>query len=72
MRRRPTSCRKGLSMSAVLLAPQQFAFTSSVHIIFPAFTIGLSAFIATLLILWRRSAREHCHRGAACRDLAAS
>jgi hypothetical protein len=43
-----------------------------VHIIFPAFTIGLSAFIATLLILWRRSGREHYHRGAACRDLAAS
>src|SRR5665213_2264218 len=38
-------------MTAVLLARLQFAFTISVHIIFPAFTIGLSAFIATLLIL---------------------
>jgi cytochrome d ubiquinol oxidase subunit I len=45
-----------------LLARLQFAFTISVHIIFPAFTIGLSAFIATLLILWRRSGRDHYHR----------
>ncbi len=34
---------------AVLLARIQFAFTVTFHIIFPAFTIGLSAFIATLL-----------------------
>src|SRR5471032_3633615 len=50
------------SMDAVLLALLQFAFTISVHIIFPAFTIGLSAFIATLLILWRRTGRDHYHR----------
>ena len=49
-------------MNAVLLARLQFAFTISVHIIFPAFTIGLSAFIATLLILWQRTGREHFHR----------
>jgi cytochrome d ubiquinol oxidase subunit I len=49
-------------MTAVLLARLQFAFTVSVHIIFPAFTIGLSAFIATLLILWRRTGRDHYHR----------
>lgn len=34
------------------------AFTS----FFPAFTIGLSAFIATLLILWRRTGQDHFHR----------
>ncbi|WP_342360496.1 cytochrome ubiquinol oxidase subunit I [Terrarubrum flagellatum] len=34
---------------SVLLARLQFAFTITFHIIFPAFTIGLSAFIATLL-----------------------
>jgi cytochrome d ubiquinol oxidase subunit I len=34
---------------ATLLARIQFAFTITFHIIFPAFTIGLSAFIATLL-----------------------
>ena len=32
-----------------MLARIQFAFTITLHIIFPAFTIGLSAFIATLL-----------------------
>jgi cytochrome d ubiquinol oxidase subunit I len=32
------------------LARLQFAFTIAFHIIFPAFTIGLSAFIATLLV----------------------
>jgi hypothetical protein len=54
--------RGNASMNAVLLARLQFAFTISVHIIFPAFTIGLSAFIATLLILWQRTGREHFHR----------
>jgi len=47
---------------AVLLSRLQFAFTISFHIIFPAFTIGLSAFIATLLVLWRRTGSEHFHR----------
>ncbi len=39
----------------------QFAFTISFHIIFPAFTIGLSAFIATLEVVWLRTGREHYH-----------
>ena len=43
----------------VLLSRIQFAFTVSFHIIFPAFTIGLSAFIATLLIAHLRTGREH-------------
>ena len=47
---------------AVMLARLQFAFTISFHIIFPAFSIGLSAFIATLLVLWRRTGLEHYHR----------
>lgn len=47
---------------ALLLARLQFAFTISVHIIFPAFSIGLSAFVATLLVLWRRTGSEHFHR----------
>jgi cytochrome d ubiquinol oxidase subunit I len=59
-------------MGAGLLARLQFAVTSSVHIIFPAFTIGPSALLVLLLILWRRSRREHYRRGAAYRDLAAS
>jgi cytochrome bd ubiquinol oxidase subunit I len=51
-----------LEADALLWARLQFAFTISLHIIFPAFTIGLSAFIATLLILWRRTGQEHFHR----------
>jgi cytochrome d ubiquinol oxidase subunit I len=47
---------------ALLLSRLQFAFTVSFHIIFPAFTIGLSAFIATLLVLWRRTGSEHFQR----------
>jgi cytochrome d ubiquinol oxidase subunit I len=45
-----------------MLARLQFAFTISFHIIFPAFTIGLSAFVATLLVLWRRTGQDHYHR----------
>ena len=46
----------------VLLSRIQFAFTVSFHIVFPAFTIGLAAFIATLEILWLRTGREHFAR----------
>ena len=46
----------------VLLSRVQFAFTVSFHIIFPAFTIGLSAFIATLLLAHLRTGREHYRR----------
>jgi cytochrome d ubiquinol oxidase subunit I len=42
----------------VLLARLQFAFTIIFHIIFPSFTIGLSAYIATLGVLWLRSGAE--------------
>jgi cytochrome d ubiquinol oxidase subunit I len=48
-------------VDTTLLARIQFAFTISFHIIFPAFSIGLSAFIATLEVLWLRSGRPHYH-----------
>lgn len=44
---------------AILLARIQFAFTVAFHIIFPSFTIGLAAFIATLLVRWRLTGREY-------------
>jgi cytochrome d ubiquinol oxidase subunit I len=44
---------------ALLLSRIQFGFTISAHIIFPAFSIGSSAFVATLLVLWRRTGRDH-------------
>ena len=47
---------------ALLLARLQFAFTIAVHIIFPAFSIGSSAYVATLLVLWRRTGKDHFHR----------
>jgi cytochrome d ubiquinol oxidase subunit I len=49
-------------LDPVLLARLQFGFTITFHIIFPSFTIGLSAFIATLLIRWIATGREHLHR----------
>src|SRR5688500_2718498 len=51
-----------MEMDAVFLARLQFAFTITFHIIFPTFTIGLSAYIATLGVLWLRTSEEHYHR----------
>jgi cytochrome bd ubiquinol oxidase subunit I len=48
-------------VDAALLSRIQFAFTISFHIIFPAFSIGLSAFIATLELLWMGTGRPHFH-----------
>ncbi|MCX7295932.1 MAG: cytochrome ubiquinol oxidase subunit I [Hyphomicrobiales bacterium] len=47
-----------MEFDPVLLARLQFAFTIIFHIIFPSFTIGLSAYIATLGVLWLRSGEE--------------
>ncbi|CAN5218849.1 cytochrome ubiquinol oxidase subunit I [soil metagenome] len=47
-----------MELDAVFLSRLQFAFTVAFHIIFPTFTIGLSAWIATLLVLWRRTGQE--------------
>jgi cytochrome d ubiquinol oxidase subunit I len=43
------------------LARIQFAFTIAFHIIFPSFTIGLSAYIATLEVMWIRTGTPHYH-----------
>ena len=51
-----------MDFDATFLARIQFAFTVSFHIIFPSFTIGLAAFIATLLVRWRLTGQEHLHR----------
>lgn len=51
-----------MELDALLLARIQFAFTVSFHIIFPSFTIGLAAFIATLLVRWRWTGEEKFHR----------
>src|SRR5687767_12162802 len=41
-----------LGLSAELLARFQFAFTVSFHFVFPAFSIGLASYLATLEALW--------------------
>lgn len=51
-----------MDFDAVLLARIQFAFTVAFHIIFPSFTIGLAAFIATLLVRWRMTGEDRFHR----------
>jgi cytochrome d ubiquinol oxidase subunit I len=50
-----------MDFDPVLLARIQFAFTVTFHIIFPSFTIGLSAYIATLEVMWLRTGRDHYH-----------
>ena len=51
-----------MDVDAILLARIQFAFTITFHIIFPSFTIGLAAFIATLLVRWRMTGEDRFHR----------
>ncbi|MDX2257331.1 MAG: cytochrome ubiquinol oxidase subunit I [Hyphomicrobiaceae bacterium] len=51
-----------MDVDALLLARIQFAFTVAFHIIFPSFTIGLAAFIATLLVRWRLTGQDHLYR----------
>ena len=47
-----------MDFDPVLLARIQFGFTISFHIIFPSFTIGLAAYIATLLAMWLRTGED--------------
>jgi cytochrome bd ubiquinol oxidase subunit I len=48
-----------MDIDVSLLARIQFAFTIAFHIIFPSFTIGLAAFIATLLVRWQITGEPH-------------
>ena len=47
-----------MDLDAVFLSRLQFAFTVAFHILFPAFTIGLAAFLAVLEGLWLRTRDE--------------
>ncbi|WP_291841117.1 cytochrome ubiquinol oxidase subunit I [Brevundimonas sp.] len=47
-----------MEIDALLLSRLQFAFTVSYHILFPAFTIGLAAFLAVLEGLWLWTKRD--------------
>ena len=48
-----------MDLDPLLLSRLQFAFTIIFHIIFPTFTIGLSAYIATLCVMWMRTGKQH-------------
>ena len=48
-----------MDFDPVLLARLQFAFTIAFHIVFPSFTIGLSAYIATLHVTAWLTGRDH-------------
>ncbi len=45
-------------MSALLLSRLQFAWVIALHILLPAFTVGLSCYIATLETLWWATGRD--------------
>src|SRR3954451_8682705 len=51
-----------MDLDPVLLARIQFGFTIAFHIIFPSFTIGLSAYIATLSVMALRTGEERYRR----------
>ncbi|MDF2691429.1 MAG: cytochrome ubiquinol oxidase subunit, partial [Gammaproteobacteria bacterium] len=42
-------------LTTLLLSRIQFAFTVSMHILFPAFSIGLATFLAVMEGLWLRT-----------------
>jgi cytochrome bd ubiquinol oxidase subunit I len=54
-----------MELDPVLLARLQFAFTISFHIIFPSFTIGIAAYLATLEVLWGWTGAQRYKRLAA-------
>jgi cytochrome bd ubiquinol oxidase subunit I len=47
-----------MELSPLLLSRIQFAFTISFHIIFPAFTIGLAAWLTVLEVLHMTTRRQ--------------
>jgi cytochrome d ubiquinol oxidase subunit I len=51
-----------MELDPILIARLQFAFTVTFHIIFPTFTIGLSAYIATLLVMWVSTGQDRYQR----------
>ena len=51
-----------MDLDPVFLARLQFAFTVTFHIIFPSFTIGLSAYIATVMAMWLKTGNDRYGR----------
>ena len=51
-----------MSPDAVLISRIQFAFTIGYHILWPAWTIGISGFIVILNVLWLRTQKRSSHK----------
>src|SRR5207249_8662920 len=51
-----------MNLDPVLLDRIQAGFTFAFHIIFPSFTIGLSAYVATLAVMGLATGEERFHR----------
>lgn len=47
-----------MDVDALLLSRLQFAWVIALHILLPAFTVGLACFIATLEVLWWRTQKD--------------
>ncbi|MGI4815813.1 MAG: cytochrome ubiquinol oxidase subunit I [Janthinobacterium lividum] len=47
-----------MHLSALLLSRMQFAWVIALHILLPAFTVGLSCFVATLELVWWATGRD--------------
>src|SRR6266487_1065961 len=54
--------RPKMTLDPVFLDRVQTGFTFAFHIIFPSFTIGLSAYVATLAVMWIATGEERFHR----------
>ncbi len=50
-----------MTLDGVMLARAQFAFTVGFHILWPAYTIGVSGFIVILDVLWLKTGRPVYH-----------
>src|SRR5918998_3450506 len=50
-----------MTLDGLIAARAQFAFTVAFHILWPAYTIGLSGFIAIVGALWLKTGRQVYH-----------
>ena len=61
MRAAPADYFNAMTLDGLLAARAQFAFTIAFHILWPAYTIGISGFIAIVSALWLKTGRRVYH-----------
>ena len=61
MRTTHTDYFNAMTLDGLLAARAQFAFTIAFHILWPAYTIGISSFIAIVSALWLKTGRRVYH-----------